>query len=461
MNVVMSNLVKIINIISLVLFAQVSFSAPVDDTARLNRITPTVRAVAKVMPAVVNLSTEKIIESYPRKNLSRDYDDFFDFAPEKLFLGKKHGYSLGSGSIIDSSGLILTNAHVVQRAIRIRVTLNDGSNYWAKVIATDDLNDIALLKITGLKKELSCIKFAEPGDLILGETVIVVGNPFGLGSSISRGVLSAIGRKVTFQGQILFSDILQTDAAVFPGSSGGPLININGRMIGVNAAILREAQGIGFAIPLQRVENILARWLIPERFRDITLGLVPGVKRMKNGKLLFFLQDVIKDSPAWEAGLRPGSVITEFNDAPVKNLMDICLMLWKMKSGQEVSLKDHHSRNYTLTAERILPTNANRLAEIKLGIGVQPLTTELASALGYPFKGGLIISDLSNQDLKDIERGDMLIQLGDISIHNLNDLSRALRNTHFGQKIPAVLLSLHQYMGRFYLQKKLSTLTVR
>lgn len=415
------------------------------------RITPTVKAVAKAMPGVVNLSTEKVIEAPEGSKLS-----------EELFT-RQTGYSLGSGSIIDPSGLIVTNAHVIRRAVKINITLSDGKRYRGRIIAENDLNDLALIKIIGqtADQEFKTVKMAQPGDLLLGETVIVVGNPYGLGSSITKGVLSATSRKVTHQGKVLFKDLIQTDAAVYPGSSGGPLINLNGDMIGITTATLRQTHGIAFAIPLSRVENILARWLIPERFNEVSLGIIPAVAVDKNMQSHFFLADVIEDSPAWMVGLRSGMELKQVDDKKIGSLIELSRKLWKIKSGEAIKVDCGNNRSYRIVAAKISPEDGLHMAEARLGLKLYPLTAKLAKTLHYPFKGGLVISDYYSNGGTKPERGDFLYQLGDVTINSPDDIVSALRNSHYDDRIKAVVISIRKQDEKYYLHKKNISFRVR
>jgi S1-C subfamily serine protease len=415
------------------------------------RITPSVKAVAKAMPSVVNLSTEKVIETPENGRF-----------PEEIF-AHQTGYSLGSGSIIDPSGLIVTNAHVVRRAVKINITLSNGKRYRGRIIAENDLNDIALIKIVGHSTEqmFQAMEMAQPGDLILGETVIVVGNPYGLGSSITKGVLSATARKVTHQGKVLFKDLIQTDAAVYPGSSGGPLINLNGDMIGITTATLRQTHGIAFAIPLKRVENILARWLIPERFTEVSLGIIPAVAVTPKGASYFFLADVIENSPAWLAGLRPGMELKQVDGKKIVSLINLSRKLWKIKFGEMIRLDCGNSRSYRIVAAKIAPEDGLHMAETRLRLKLYPLTAKLAQTLHYPFKGGLVISDYYNNCRVKPERGDILYQLGDVTINSPDDIVSALRNSHYDDRIEAVVISIHEQAGKYYLRKKNISFRVR
>ncbi len=427
------------------------------------RRTPVVEATEKAMPSVVNISTERVMtKSFSPWNVGSSGDPFDgmleDFVKRQ---GNQVSYSLGSGSIIDSSGLVVTNAHVVHRASKITVTLNDGRSFEAREMAGDYLNDLSLLQIINPPADLKAIETAAPGDLLLGETVVAVGNPFGLDSSITHGVLSATGRKLTFEGKVVFSDIIQTDAAVYPGNSGGPLINIEGRMIGINMAFHKDAPGIGFAIPLARVENALAKWLIPERFSNICLGIVPAVRPSKSGAPEIYLADVIKESSAEKAGLKPGDVLVSFQGAPLRDLLAFGKSLIRLKEGQEASLGLAGGREVKLKMFCMMLKDGKTAARNRLGLGLQELTPQLASALGYPFDGGLIVSDLLAGLPPGVERGDMLARLGESPVHSWDDVARALEGRPYGDKLEAVFVSISIRNGVGYLTKKLIDLTVK
>lgn len=425
------------------------------------RITPVVSAVAEVLPSVVNIGTEKIISRADSPWGENDpYDNMFrDFFAEQ---GQVKTTSLGSGSFIDPSGLVITNSHVVSRATRITVTMDDGSQYLAKEIASDDFNDIALLKMEGLPEGriFKPMKFAKADDLMLGETVIALGNPYGLGHSISQGVLSAFGRKAMYHGNVIFSDIIQTDAAINPGNSGGPLINLNAEMIGMSTAIFREAQGIGFAIPMKRLEDVLAKWLIPERFGELSLGIVPGQKKNGASGMEFYAKEVIQNSPAARAGIKKDDRIAEIDGVKPARLFDISLRLWKIKAGDEVTLKDADGKTYSLKAEKLKYMDGLEMAKVKLGLGLQGLTPQLAKALEYPFEGGLVVSDIPS-GVENVSRGDILVKLGEITVNGISDVAKALQDKHHGDVIEAVLVSIVRKRDKFYIMKRVCALNVK
>src|SRR5688500_17693623 len=215
-----------------------------------------VEAVERVMPSVVNIGMITLVER--RDSFADLMRDFYE--PYYRRRWPQEIYSLGSGVIIDEDGYVLTNVHVVDQATRIRVRLMDGREFDAERVAGVGRSDVALLKlVTNAQEKFRAIQFARDDDLLLGETVLALGNPFGLGGSVSRGILSSKSRRPVTENEPLdIMDWLQTDAAINPGNSGGPLVNLRGELIGINVAIYREGQGIGFAVPVKRIAAAMA-----------------------------------------------------------------------------------------------------------------------------------------------------------------------------------------------------------
>ncbi len=443
---------------------EADFIAPPRHAVSSARKTPVVLAVQKALPSVVNIGTERILSRSFSPWGSNGGLDPFDGQLDEFFQRQRdqRSYSLGSGSVIDEeNGLVVTNAHVVHRAAKITVTLNDGRNFQAKELAGDYLNDISLLQITKPPSGLKPIETARPYDLLLGESVMAVGNPFGLDSSITYGVVSATARRLTFEGKSLFSDIIQTDAAVYPGNSGGPLINLDGQMIGMNMAFHKDAPGIGFAIPLARIENALAKWLTPERFSNTCLGLIPGMRRGDDGEPEIFVADVIKNSPAEKAGLKKGERITTFQGERFDDLLAFSKRLVRLKTGESASFELADGRSVKIPLRCQVFKDGKSAARDRLDLGLQELTPNLASALGYPFDGGLIVSDMGRESASGVERGDMLVRLGETPIHSWADIARALEGKSYGDKIQAVFISVSVRNGVGFLAKKLVELNVR
>lgn len=225
------------------------------------RETPTVRVVREYAPAVVNIRTENIVDLKQSKEwglYGEELDRFFqEYFGESYSEGTVTYRSIGSGVILDNHGLIVTNAHVIQKATNIYVVLKDGAILRAEVIGMNQADDLALIKaaLPGPVKE---VKFANINDLMIGETVIAIGNPYGLENSVSVGVLSGIERTFSSaQCAYVCSGLLQTDAPINPGNSGGALLNLDGELVGVNLAVVQSAQNIGFAVPADKIVNLL------------------------------------------------------------------------------------------------------------------------------------------------------------------------------------------------------------
>ncbi|MBI2471564.1 MAG: trypsin-like peptidase domain-containing protein [Planctomycetes bacterium] len=280
-----------------------------------NRRTPIVVAVEKAGPAVANISTERLISQ-------RHVDPFFGSRSELFdqFFNDFFGQSqkqmverpLGSGVIIDEDGYIVTNEHVVSRASKINVRLSDGRNFEATMISSDPISDLAVLKITS-PTPLPYVKMGTSKDLMIGETVIALGNPFGLENSITTGVLSAKNRTMTFNsqyGDIKYDGLIQTDALINPGNSGGPLVNIDGELIGINAAIVNQAQGIGFAIPVDKVRQTLVKLFNFRELNKIWFGA--QVEERDDVSKGIMVSSIESGSPADKAQIKTGDYIPGF-----------------------------------------------------------------------------------------------------------------------------------------------------
>jgi serine protease Do len=332
-----------------------------------------VLAVAKVLPAVVNINTERVVRRTVRDPFEDFYAQFFGYDRVRPRQIRQTLQSLGSGFIIDPAGYIVTNQHVVERAVdlKIHVTANDGKTYNAHYISGDDKTDLAFIKIDA-KEPFPFINLDNISPNLLGETVIVVGNAVGYGSSISRGVLSAVKRSITVD-DIEYKDLVQTDAAINPGNSGGPVIDISGRLVGISSAKMAftpqgvPTQGLGFAIPAEVVRDSVAR------FKKIAQKQTAGKKQpgageapMSNAEGLFGMQvqDLSQElsdalgyaqrgvvitavepgSPADEAGVERGLVIYRVGKSGVNSVTQLEKLLGSVQSGTTV--------NFTIGAVR-------------------------------------------------------------------------------------------------------------
>ena len=230
-------------------------SAPPTNENTDERRTPVVRAVEKAAPAVVNISTKSVrmVQPYFWMNVPEVFRQQFGdmFKPQRQVVG-----SLGSGVIISPKGYIVTNAHVVQQAEEIIVTMADESQHKAELVSADLGADLAIIKIAA-EKPVAAIRLGTSSDLMIGETAIAVGNPFGYQHTVTTGVVSALDRTIEASATQKYEGLIQTDAPINPGNSGGPLLNIRGELIGINTAIRAGAQGLGFAIPVDKVRAIM------------------------------------------------------------------------------------------------------------------------------------------------------------------------------------------------------------
>ncbi len=327
---------------------------------------PAVLAVARVLPTVVNINTERVVRRTVRDPIEDFYAQFFGYYRGRPHEIRQTLQSLGSGFIVDPAGYIVTNQHVVERAadLKIKVTTNDGKTYNAHYITGDDKKDLAFIKIDA-KDSFPFINLDNISPNLLGETVIVVGNAVGYGSSISRGVLSATKRDISIE-NVDYKNLVQTDAAINPGNSGGPVIDISGRLVGISSAKMAftpqgvPTQGLGFAIPADVVRDSVKTFrAFAEKHPGGKSSPVPQETNNNNAERMFGmqLQDLTEEltdalgyepsrgvlisgiepnSPADEAGIERGLVIYRVGKHDVNSVKDVENLLGRANSGANV-----------------------------------------------------------------------------------------------------------------------------
>jgi serine protease Do len=361
----------------------IGWAAPETDIRR----DATVEAVERVMPCVVNIATEEIVES--RDSFEDMFREFW--GPYYRRRPREARYSLGSGVIIDEDGYVLTNLHVVQRATKIWVQLSDGRELEARPIVGTTRTDVALLRLIAPGAErFRAVRFARDEDLLLGETVLALGNPFGLGGSVSRGILSSKNRRPPLDKEPLdIADWLQTDAAVNPGSSGGPLVNLRAELIGLNVAIYREGQGIGFAIPVKQVQEALSSIFTPEIQKALWVGA-----RFRSGATAPSVTSVLPGSPAEKAGLRAGDQILQVNGQTPRDLIRCTGLISDSPKG-EATLVIRRGGDRRTVAVRLRPLTD--LLRQKLGLSVRELTPEMAGQFGCLPGDGLLVDEVESE----------------------------------------------------------------
>jgi serine protease Do len=375
-------------------------------------------------PAVVSIRVEKTVESNPFFNFGDDndnttdpFDQFFrrffnEPAPQQRVprmkpQRKPRTQGLGSGFIISADGYILTNNHVVKDADKVEVQLTNGKEFTAKVIGTDAPTDVAVIKVDA--NNLPILKLGDSDALQVGEWVVAIGNPFGLTSTLTVGVVSAKGRSgLNIEA---YEDFIQTDAAINMGNSGGPLLNVDGKVIGINTAIVSQtggSLGIGFAIPINMVKNIqkqliekgsvtrgyfgiLPQQLTPELAKSFGLDITKGI----------LVAEVTKDSPAEKGGLKQGDVIVELNDEMTEDVGKFRSQVAGLEPGSKADLvvyRDGKKKDITIEVGK-MPNEAKmgltgEEGTVDIGLQVQNLTSELAQRFGYEGDKGVVVSQV-------------------------------------------------------------------
>jgi len=351
----------------------VSTAAHADDP--FLRRTATVQAVEKVGPSVVNVTTEQTRQGGPFRPMG---DPFFDRFFQDFFESRvpETTQSLGSGVVIDAAGHVLTNEHVVSRADAIRVTLADGRELEANLIGAEPNFDLAVLQLVAAKD----VPFTAPGtsgDLLVGEPVIAIGNPFGLSNSVTTGVVSALNRSVRTEDRV-YHGFLQTDASINPGNSGGPLLNAEGALIGINTAVYQGAQGIGFAIPIDVAKRVVGELLTKGEVSPVWIGVdvqdldgriaeLMELPRKLTGALV---SRVREGGPAGKSDIKRGDVIMRVDGAPVRTAREFYEHLERATSGQSLALglwRAGTERNVSIAAQAIPEQQIDALGEQLLG----------------------------------------------------------------------------------------------
>ncbi len=375
-----------------------------------------VLVVEKVSPAVVNISAEQTLRRRPSV-----FDDFFFGVDPRS--RRRTSQSLGSGAIIDPKGIILTNEHVVSGASKITAMTKAGVELECEVVGSDADNDLAVLRAKRPGGPLPSIRLGSSSDLLIGETIIAIGNPFGLSNTVTAGVVSATGRSVKGENDRAYTDFIQTDASINPGNSGGPLVNIDGDMVGVATAIIGGgAQGIGFAIPIDRARRIVDDLLKFGEVRPVWVGLrgktlVSGEENRPRG---FRVRIVYPNSPAARAGVRVGDQIVSVDGAPIDSQEAFETVLSTRGPGRPLKLvlKNRESER-TVTLQGESPP---------AGIGSRILREELGMGLRAGDEGVRIVSvdrdSLAAQ--AGLKSGDQLLAVNGTAIRTIDDVDRGL-----------------------------------
>jgi serine protease Do len=411
--------------------------------------------VKRVVPAVVNIASSKIVRS-PDQGPSSPFfsDPFFkyffgdEFSRQFQVPREQREHSLGSGVIVGPSGYVLTNDHVVDGATEIKVSLADKREFKASIVGTDPKTDIAVLKIEA--KDTPVLQLGDSSKVQVGEFVLAVGDPFGVGQTVTMGIISATGRGGL--GIEDYEDFIQTDAAVNPGNSGGALVNVRGELVGINTAILSGSggnQGVGFAIPVNMARQVMDQlvkhgkvvrgWLgVVVQPMTPTMMKVFGLSGDPRGALV---SDVTPDSPAARSGLSKGDVILELNGESLTDSRTLSLKISMMSPGTLIQLKifrEGRERTFSATlgelpAKREAAKGATtEKGAIHLGLSVEPLTPEVLRELGLPRNtAGIIVADVepgSNAEEAGLRRGDIIQEVNRRPVTNVDQFRNAVES---------------------------------
>jgi serine protease Do len=411
--------------------------------------------VAKqVAKAVVNINTEQIARETAMQ-IPEQFRDFFGGEP----FGRENPRdrkvrSLGSGFIVDPNGFILTNNHVVGRAIRIRVKLDDGRTLDAKVIGTDATTDLAVVKIEATTLPVLVLGSSNKSEV--GDWVLAFGSPFGLEKTMTAGIVSAKGRVI---GAGPYDDFLQTDAAINPGNSGGPLVNLRGEVVGVNTIIASQSggfEGVGFAIPSELAQAVygqliktgkVTRGWLGVQAQEITPELAKSFSLPQQKGVL--IADVQPGSPAASAGVKSGDVLLEYNGQAINNSKDLSFAVAATKvgvptklkvfrQGQELTIDVKVGERPDPTSEEERASSATSEGQGKLGIRVENLTPESARMLGVESAEGVVVTDVrsgSPADEGGLRSGDIIREINRTTVNKASDLQAVSRNLKAGSTV--------------------------
>ncbi|ANA39441.1 peptidase [Geobacter anodireducens] len=416
-----------------------------------------VELAKKLKPSVVNISTAKTVK--PQTQFRRPFNtpfgndpfqDFFDRFFDNMQPRQYKQRSLGSGFIIDG-GYILTNNHVVNGADEIKIKLADGREFKAEVKGLDEKLDLALLK-TDAKEELPTAKMGDSDAIEVGEWVMAIGNPFGLAETVTAGIVSAKGRVI---GSGPYDDFIQTDASINPGNSGGPLFNAKGEVIGINTAIIAGGQGIGFAIPINMAKSIIpqlrdkgkvTRGWLGVSIQPVTPDLAKsfGLSSEKGA----LVSEVLPESPAEKAELKPGDIILEFDGKAIHEMSELPRVVAATDVGKKVTIKivrDGKEEEVTTVIDRLKDGGGEERGEAaqdKLGLTVRELNKELASRFQLKDTTGVVVTEVKPDGLAQeagIAQGDVIKEIDGKKVTNPKKYEKAIAAHKKGQIVRFLL----------------------
>jgi serine protease Do len=412
--------------VALVTVAFISHMSCVTAHASDLRRSAIVRAVQQARPSIVNIHGKKNVK----------VDNAYNSHQIKQVNG------MGTGVVIDERGYLVTNHHVIDGVQQINVTLANGRTYVARVVSRNKTFDVAVIKIDAAQK-LPVIKIGTSSDLIAGEDVVAVGNAYGYEHTVTRGIISALHRDVPISDTQKYENLIQTDASINPGNSGGPLLNIDGEMIGMNVAVRAGAQGIGFAIPINKVLDVTAKLIAVERLENKWHGLVAKNAGAKNDAGMT-IEAVEKNSPAAKGGLLPGDIIVGVGDQTIGHAIDYELAMLGRSVNEEIELSVRREGEEMTKSLVLARGNARRSAPADhvwevLGMKLAPIPQNEFRRYGSSYDGGLTVLAVRRSgpaETQGIRRGDVLVGMQERETLSLDNVRYILKHNNFTANQP-------------------------
>ena len=432
----------------------------------------------KLMPSVVNISTTTIVttQNNPFPFQFPPGSPFEDMFKEFGTPQERKSSALGSGFIIDEKGIVVTNNHVIQDAEDIIIRVNGDKEYKAKVIGSDPLSDIAVLQLD-TKEKFKPVKFGDSDKARIGDWVIAIGNPFGLGGTVTSGIISARNRSI---GLTRYEDYIQTDASINSGNSGGPLFDMNGDVIGINTAILGRSGsiGIGFSIPANSAKIVIdqliefgetKRGWLGVRIQDVTKEIADVEKLDEPRGAL--VASVAQNSPSDKAGVKAGDIILEFDGQRIQEMKELPIIVARTKVGKKVNVKIWRNKKEilkTITLGRLETSEDFKVAEKKktieelkvedLKISVRKITNEDIKNRNLPNQtSGLVITKIENDSplFNTIEVNSIILEAQKKKIRNIDDLNQAIEQVLNSNQKTILLVIYNSQNQRRYIGVKL------
>ncbi len=376
------------------------------------------------------------------------YDRFFRRRPPR-----EESRAAGSGVIVDPRGYILTNNHVVEEATEVEVRLSDDRKFKATIVGRDPKTDLAVLKIDAPPGTLPVAQLGDSDRLRVGQWAVAIGNPFGLDRTVTVGIISATGR--TRVGVATYEAFIQTDASINPGNSGGPLLSLDGRVVGINTAIVSSGQGIGFSIPINMARDIMSQLISKGRvvrgwlgivIQELTPELAAGFGVAPNSGVL--VSEVMKDAPAEAAGLKAGDIIVQLDGAPMKEVTELQKRVAAVTPGRPTPILVIRNGKPTPLTVRIGEQPGEEAAltpqpkEQTLGLTVEPLTPEATARFKLSARAGVVVVDVapgSSGDQADIRAGDAILELARQPVTNVEGFRRIMAGLKPGEAVPVYI----------------------